>query len=1230
MASIKSLSARTTGGLGPVLLLLAMTPYAMSVRAQQVRNPLADVQLIHFLAVADPYDRTRFSNYLQTLPQVDGYYVVEGDILLNQEEVFEYLVSRSVGKRPLFDTAELLVNISGGREDFHGRKTSSISYAIDQASFPSAALYELTVQNMNQAANDWAAACTDCHIRFVYMPDDDQSPSTDREDFVVRFHDSKGSYLAHAYFPHENKQRHTLEIDPLYFAPTRGSSDQIGILRHQLGHVLGYRHSRSTQVNGCYFSSNKWVRFSQPYPGNDSVMEYFCTSTDGLNLRISKPDQTGHRQLYGPYANSSGEAGDDWNSGAQLQGVRRELAAIDYAPWIAYPTAPSASDGLQSLYPKDGNYFVVEGDCLFTASELQSYLIAKSSNDTPVSIKSELLVNVYKGKKDFYPNGSRTLTYFVDRPSFRTREEYLKVSDDFREAAHSWEVICKSCKVVFTEVMSIRSGKHLTEPNFIIRYHDAGNAYYASAFFPHTEVIRRFLNVDPSFFNADVDRLAILRHQIGHILGYAHGLHGDSSCVSVLLNVKSLMQLNCDGRPTAGKLRKVDMTSHLTLYGGLSPLDVSFWGSILSLLQQSRSTLRIEFEGGDVEKNCGLVYRKLIAIGILKIISDRVSPFQSIDLTFLTKSEISYDSELAGYLRVVSGQIAKSKKPQTENVLHPNAILEPYTIGRSYDLTLPEDIERNKKDKEKFSNLVLYETEANGIVKRSYRGYGLTVNLTSANQLASVQDALETAHLQDTYIRSPNMYATAQQGRQYFSASTEVDPNIYWTECCKLHHEMPVGEEGNMGLLIGMHPGSQTQQVCGDNCPDVVIIDSPISLHEDLAVSIVDGGKEIPHRDFVKDGKQLIEVSSESVQDTDHGTYMAGIIGCQKNDFGLIGVYPGARIYALRWGDYQEHPVQLQGLLRLRQDRAATQIYLFATSWSYGQLSNESDRFSNKLAEQIANDPTMLWVVAAGQASKSTDPGSDISSTTFPQGPMNLGDKRNVIVVTAVDKMSDPRLLDWANYSTHGLVHIAAPGKDIPGTVSDGRYSVGSGTSPAAAFVAGTAAAMIGSSKYYQQRPAMVKTRLQVTARPILNSKDSPKVASGVLDYEAALLDPTKTWTKFGGEKVYTPIKATRWCTGQLTLLNPEDTNTVIKDGQVETSKILRLFLDVNTTHWIVYSKGTNSGEVVRLGPAVIQDLPLVRVAESTAACPDKICQLNALEDMIIEADMPLSLGCSQ
>ena len=66
---------------------------------------------------------------------------------------------------------------------------------------------------------------------------------------------------------------------------------------------------------------------------------------------------------------------------------------------------------------------------------------------------------------------------------------------------------------------------------------------------------------------------------------------------------------------------------------------------------------------------------------------------------------------------------------------------------------------------------------------------------------------------------------------------------------------------------------------------DVAVIDTGIAAHPDLNVV---------------GGKNCGDGSSYAVADNGHGTHVAGIIGAKDNAIGVVGVAPGARIWAVR------------------------------------------------------------------------------------------------------------------------------------------------------------------------------------------------------------------------------------------------------------------------------------------------------------------------------------------
>src|SRR5262249_39230703 len=128
----------------------------------------------------------------------------------------------------------------------------------------------------------------------VHLDQFDANPSLNDVLFVVRRYDSGGTYIAAAFFPNEGQSRRFLNVDPSYFTTT---FDRVGVFRHELGHVLGYRHEHIRDVPGCYREENQGRPLTDYDP--DSVMHYFCGGGGSLQLTLTDLDRTGHRTLYG-------------------------------------------------------------------------------------------------------------------------------------------------------------------------------------------------------------------------------------------------------------------------------------------------------------------------------------------------------------------------------------------------------------------------------------------------------------------------------------------------------------------------------------------------------------------------------------------------------------------------------------------------------------------------------------------------------------------------------------------------------------------------------------------------------------------------------------------------------------------------------------------------------------------------------------------------------------------
>lgn len=230
------------------------------------------------------------------LPRFGAYYVAEGDLLLTEDEVRRLQAQREASTaqaRP--PGAELVVNTASGVPTVWPPGKRRLTYSVDRASFGSDDRYRIVVANLERAGRDWAEACPECGVEFVHVPTGDGAAPVKGILFNVRMADSGGAFIAAAFFPDWAPMRRVLQVDPSYF---RTSFDPVGVLRHELGHVLGYRHEQVRGVPGCRPEGTEWLPIT-PYDPH-SVMHYLCGGGGSFSLELTAVDRQGHRRQYAP------------------------------------------------------------------------------------------------------------------------------------------------------------------------------------------------------------------------------------------------------------------------------------------------------------------------------------------------------------------------------------------------------------------------------------------------------------------------------------------------------------------------------------------------------------------------------------------------------------------------------------------------------------------------------------------------------------------------------------------------------------------------------------------------------------------------------------------------------------------------------------------------------------------------------------------------------------------
>ncbi|MES2504453.1 MAG: S8 family peptidase [Myxococcota bacterium] len=263
----------------------------------------------------------------------------------------------------------------------------------------------------------------------------------------------------------------------------------------------------------------------------------------------------------------------------------------------------------------------------------------------------------------------------------------------------------------------------------------------------------------------------------------------------------------------------------------------------------------------------------------------------------------------------------------------------------------------------------------------------------------------------------------------------------------------------------GVNIESAWSKTMGDRSIVVGLIDTGIDYtHPDLYRNIWKNSLEIPgngvdddKNGYIDDiyGINAITGSGDPMDDNDHGTHMAGIIGAEgNNQIGISGVSPKVSIAACKFmnadgkGDIASAITCLNYFAELA-DRSIEPVTIIATNNSWVAGYRPSEAFFAALKEHQKRG--ILFIAAANTRGNNND--------ILPVYPANLT-LSNVISVTAHD--ADGKVLQGANIGKRS-VHVAAPGADIISTVAQGKYAYLSGTSTATAHVSGAAALLKAS-----------------------------------------------------------------------------------------------------------------------------------------------------------------------
>jgi type IV pilus biogenesis protein CpaD/CtpE len=230
-----------------------------------------------------------FKSYAYQEPDT-GVWIANGD------EVFETEDALKAFWAEYFPEGEQLAIMyrSGADVKVPSTVKMNITYCIDARSFGSK--YSTIANAAASATAAWEG--TGAKVNYVYVSSQDSNCNSRNTNvwFNIRMVNSGCQYLARAFFPDASRRNREVLVDACAFNYGNAPSPT-GVLRHELGHTLGFRHEHTRPEAGTCYEDNQW-RALTPYDVN-SVMHYpQCNGSGKWDLSLTSYDKQGAQIAY--------------------------------------------------------------------------------------------------------------------------------------------------------------------------------------------------------------------------------------------------------------------------------------------------------------------------------------------------------------------------------------------------------------------------------------------------------------------------------------------------------------------------------------------------------------------------------------------------------------------------------------------------------------------------------------------------------------------------------------------------------------------------------------------------------------------------------------------------------------------------------------------------------------------------------------------------------------------
>jgi len=240
-----------------------------------------------------------------TVQEPDGAFIADGDTLFETEaDLHAFYDANIAAGQGVTSTAQELAGMTSNGKDvkWSDSQKLNLTYCV---STKFGSHYGAVVQAMKDASAAWQATA---NIRYVYVSSQDSNCTKNNSSLVFDVNpvNVNGQYLARSFFPNSTRKNREVLIDNSAFGKFQDNPDTTaneanitltGVLRHELGHTIGFRHEHTRPEAAACFEDNNWRALTSydPY----SVMHYpQCNGKGDWSLTLTTLDKQGALKLY--------------------------------------------------------------------------------------------------------------------------------------------------------------------------------------------------------------------------------------------------------------------------------------------------------------------------------------------------------------------------------------------------------------------------------------------------------------------------------------------------------------------------------------------------------------------------------------------------------------------------------------------------------------------------------------------------------------------------------------------------------------------------------------------------------------------------------------------------------------------------------------------------------------------------------------------------------------------